>query len=96
MSFSKHIWSWCNCICLLSGGHFHAQTPIPSSVLGHTPGDDFYLANYEEAVKYFHVLAASSGRMKMFTVGESSQGRDIEWQSSRRLRTWHGSTNTKE
>jgi hypothetical protein len=47
-------------------------------VLGHTPGDDFYLANYEEAVKYFHVLAASTDRMKMFTVGKTTQGRDIE------------------
>ena len=47
-------------------------------MLGHTPGDDFYLANYEEAVKYFHALAASSDRMKMFTVGKSTQGRDIE------------------
>ena len=78
MSFSKRIWSWCICFCLLSGGRLHGQIPTPSSVLGHTPGDDFYLANYEEAVKYFHVLAASSDRVKMFTVGRSSQGRDIE------------------
>jgi hypothetical protein len=52
------------------GGRLQGQIPTPSSVLGHTPGDDFYLANYEEAVKYFHVLAASSDRMKMFTVGK--------------------------
>jgi hypothetical protein len=55
-----------------------AQVPAPASVLGHTPGDDFYLANYEETVQYFHAMAASSGRMKMFTVGKTSQGRDIE------------------
>ncbi len=55
-----------------------AQAPAPASILGHTPGDDFYLANYEEAVKYFHALAASTDRMKMFTVGKSTQGRDIE------------------
>src|SRR5260370_16733041 len=78
MSFSKHMWSWCTCFCLLSGGSLQAQILTSSSVLGHTPGDDFYLANYEEAVKYFHVLVASSDRMKMFTVGKSSQGRDIE------------------
>ena len=78
MSFSKHIWSWCICFCLLLGGSLGAQIPTPSSVLGHTPGDDFYLANYEEAVKYFHTLAASSDRIKMFTVGKSTQGRDIE------------------
>ncbi len=56
----------------------HAQAPTPSSVLGHTPGDDFYLATYEDAVKYFHALAGSTDRMKMVTVGKSTQGRDIE------------------
>lgn len=55
-----------------------AQVPTPASVLGHTPGDDFYLANYEEATGYFHALAAHSDRLKMFTVGKSTQGRDIE------------------
>lgn len=55
-----------------------AQVPTPFSVLGHTPGDDFYLANYEEAVNYFHILAAHTDRMKMFTVGKTTQGRDIE------------------
>jgi hypothetical protein len=48
-------------------------------VLGHTPGDDFYLADYEDTVRYFHALAAAApDRMKMFTVGKSSEGRDIE------------------
>ena len=55
-----------------------AQVSAPSAVLGHTPGDDFYLATYEDAVKYFHTLAGSTDRMKMFTVGKSSEGRDIE------------------
>jgi len=48
------------------------------SVLGHNPGDDYYLANYEEEIQYFHALAAHSDRMKMFTVGKTTQGRDIE------------------
>ena len=78
MSFSKHGWARCLCFCLLFAVGLRAQVPTPASVLGHTPGDDFYLANYEDAVKYFHALAASSDRMKMFTVGKSSQGRDIE------------------
>ena len=55
-----------------------SQIPTPISVLGHNPGDDFYLADYEDTVKYFHALAASTDRMKMFTVGKSSEGRDIE------------------
>ncbi len=56
-----------------------AQLPTPVSVLGHTPGDDFYLADYEDTVRYFHALAAADpARMKMFTVGKSTEGRDIE------------------
>jgi len=48
-------------------------------VLGHTPGDDFYLADYEDTVRYFHALAdAAQDRMKMFTVGKTTQGRNIE------------------
>lgn len=56
-----------------------AQLPTPVSVLGHTPGDDFYLADYEDTVRYFHALAAADpARMKMFTVGKTTEGRDIE------------------
>ena len=55
-----------------------AQVPSPAAILGHAPGDDFYLATYEDAVKDFHAMAAKSDRMKMFTVGKTTQGRDIE------------------
>ncbi|HWG21110.1 MAG TPA: M14 metallopeptidase family protein [Terracidiphilus sp.] len=56
-----------------------AQIPTPVPVLGHTPGDDFYLADYEDTVKYFHALAAAApDRMKMFTVGKTTEGKDIE------------------
>src|SRR5271156_4581833 len=79
MSLRKNVASCCIAFCLLlANGSAHAQIPPPSSVLGHTPGDDFYLANYEDAIKYFHTIAASSDRMKMFTVGKTTQGRDIE------------------
>ena len=33
-----------------------AQIPTPESVLGHKPGDDFYLATYEDALGYFKKL----------------------------------------
>ncbi len=70
---------WGSLLCLgFAASVAHAQLPTPASFLGHTPGDDFYLANYEESVKYFHAMAAASDRMKMFTVGKTSQGRDIE------------------
>jgi hypothetical protein len=55
-----------------------AQVPTPVSILGHTPGDDFYLADYEDAIRYFHAAAATSDRIKMFTVGKSTHGKDIE------------------
>ena len=55
------------------------EVPTPISVLGHNPGDDFYLADYEDTVRYFHALAAAApDRMKMFTVGKSTEGKDIE------------------
>jgi zinc carboxypeptidase len=52
--------------------------PTPASVLGHTPGDDFYLANYDEAIGYFHKLAENSNRIKMFTVGKTTRGVAME------------------
>ena len=56
----------------------HAEVPTPASVLGHTPGDDFYLADYDDAIRYFHALAASSDRIKMFKVGKSTRGKEYE------------------
>lgn len=67
----------CLAACLLPV-LLHAQAPTPLSVLGHTPGDDFYLADYEDTVRYFHALAASTDRMKMFTIGKTTEGKDIE------------------
>ena len=47
-------------------------------MLGHKPGDDFYLANYEESRDYFRQLAASSDRIKLITVGKTTRGLDWE------------------
>jgi len=56
-----------------------AQTvPTPESVLGHKPGDDFYLASYDESREYFRRLAASSNRIKLITVGKTTRGLDWE------------------
>lgn len=57
-----------------------AEVPTPVSVLGHDPGDDYYLANYEEAVGYFHKLAAAApDRMRMVTAGRSTHGKVMEY-----------------
>src|SRR5437773_12248831 len=52
--------------------------PTPESVLGHKPGDDFYLASYDESREYFRKLAASSNRIKLITVGKTTRGLDWE------------------
>jgi hypothetical protein len=54
------------------------NVPTPESVLGHRPGDDFYLANYDESREYFHKLAAASNRVKLITVGKTTRGLDWE------------------
>ena len=82
MLFSKPV-QWFRCLCLLACALIpslaaHAQIPTPASVLGHTPGDDFFLADYADTIRYFHALASASDRIKMFTVGKSTQGKDIE------------------
>jgi hypothetical protein len=73
------IFCFAACLALNAPRPTAAQIPTPVSVLGHTPGDDFYLADYEDTVRYFHALAdAAPDRMKMFTVGKTTQGRNIE------------------
>jgi hypothetical protein len=52
------------------------NVPTPESVLGHKPGDDFYLANYDESRAYFQKLAASSDRIKLISVGKTTRGLD--------------------
>jgi len=53
-----------------------AAVPTPESVLGHKPGEDFYLATYDDSLGYFKKLAASSNRIKLVQVGKTTQGRD--------------------
>ncbi len=62
-------------LLLLSSALF-AQIPTPECVLGHKPGDDFYLASYDESLGYFQKLAASTDKLKLVKVGKTTQGRD--------------------
>jgi len=64
------------CLCLAPS--FSQTVPTPESVLGHKPGDDFYLANYDESRDYFRKLAASSNRIKIINVGKTTRGLDWE------------------
>ncbi|MET1023056.1 MAG: M14 metallopeptidase family protein [Pseudoxanthomonas sp.] len=63
----------------MSAGSVLAAVPSPKAVLGHDPGDDYYLANYEDSLKYFHALEASSDHIKMFKAGRTTQGRTMEY-----------------
>src|SRR5580704_209222 len=53
-----------------------AQVPTPESVLGHKPGDDFFLATYDESLAYFQKLAASTDKLKLARVGKTTRGLD--------------------
>src|SRR5690242_21930390 len=53
-----------------------AQPPTPETVLGHKPGDDFFLATYDESVAYFQKLAQASDRIKLAQVGKTTRGAD--------------------
>src|SRR5436189_6488571 len=65
-------------LLLCVGVSFAQSAPTPESVLGHKPGDDFYLANYDESRDYFHKLAAASNRVKIVNVGKTTRGLDWE------------------
>src|SRR5580658_1131727 len=54
-----------------------AQVPTPESVLGHKPGDDFYLASYDESLGYFQKLAQATPKLKLVHVGKTTRG--IDW-----------------
>ena len=53
-----------------------AQLPTPESVLGHKPGDDYFLATYDEALDCMKKLDAASDRLTLVKVGVTTQGRD--------------------
>lgn len=67
----------CLCPSLLSAQPARG-VPTPESVLGKRPGDDFYLANYDESRDYFRKLAQSSDRVRLITVGKTTRGLDWE------------------
>src|SRR5260370_11229068 len=75
------VWMQAKLALSLSAGAVLAAAqpvPTPESVLGHKPGDDFYLASYDESRNYFHKLAAASKRVRMINVGKTTRGQDWE------------------
>jgi hypothetical protein len=53
-----------------------STVPSPAAVLGHHIGAPKKLAYYEDILKYFKALAASSPRVKIVDIGKTEEGRD--------------------
>ncbi len=51
--------------------------PTPLKVLGHIAGAPNYLPYSTDVYRYFRALAAASPRVKVFTIGESEEGRPM-------------------
>ena len=51
--------------------------PTPAKVLGEVSGAPDMLPYAEDVYKYFRLLAASSPRVKVFTIGRSEEGREM-------------------
>jgi hypothetical protein len=47
----------------------------PKEFFGHNLGDDYFLANYRQLVRYWTKLEAESDRLKVFQIGVSEEGR---------------------
>jgi hypothetical protein len=55
---------------------YAAGVPSPLEVLGHIVGAPNVLSYSHEVYKYFQALAKASPRVKIFTVGQTEEGRD--------------------
>ncbi|MGB3269221.1 MAG: M14 family zinc carboxypeptidase [Rhodanobacter sp.] len=54
-----------------------ATVPTPLKVLGHIAGAPNYLPYSTDVYRYFRALATASPRVKVFTIGESEEGRPM-------------------
>ena len=43
---------------------------------GHKPGDDYFLANYDQLSAYWRTLAKESARARLVSLGKTAEGRD--------------------
>src|SRR5262249_42929550 len=51
--------------------------PTPEQIIGFQPGTDRKLADFGQVTRYFQALAAASPRVQLFTIGKSTEGRDM-------------------
>ena len=52
-----------------------ADIPTPKAFLGHDIGEDYFMASYQQLADYWKLLAARSPRVKMVSIGTTSEGR---------------------
>ncbi|MFH1765562.1 MAG: M14 metallopeptidase family protein, partial [Gemmatimonadota bacterium] len=64
-------------LCLAGPSSLSGQrvaVPTPESVLGYTPGADFHLADYKDALAYFRRLDEASDMVQLVEVGRTTSG----------------------
>lgn len=54
-----------------------AQIPTPADIIGFAPGEDYKLARYDDITRYYQALAASTDRMVLEQIGESTRGEPL-------------------
>ncbi|MDH3206032.1 MAG: M14 family metallopeptidase [Gemmatimonadota bacterium] len=54
-----------------------AQVPTPADIIGFAPGTDYKLSPYGPIAAYFEALAASTDRMVLEQIGESTRGEPL-------------------
>jgi len=54
-----------------------ARVTTPMEEWGHNIGDDYFLVNYQQLIKYWHKLEAQSPRVHIVEIGKTSEGRPM-------------------
>jgi hypothetical protein len=54
-----------------------SRVTSPLQEFGHSIGDDYFLANYQQLVKYWEKLDSQSDRMKVVRIGTTAEGRPM-------------------
>ena len=53
-----------------------ADVTTPKAFLGHSIGDDYWLANYKQLADYWNKVDAESERLRVVSIGKTEEGRD--------------------
>jgi hypothetical protein len=74
----KNYFRFLFCLFFLASISINAQIPKPSDVFGFEVGADYKLADYDQMLKYYEKLAASTDRVQMIEIGKSVMGRPMK------------------